>query len=135
MKNDFFFLVFFLVLCVCVCMDLFFCEFYDDFIFLWILWWLNFENLIKFQRTQKISTCKNLSQWSICLNDTLFKVLISFLYSSDSLTGSFNSARKNNELRTHGWNGQLVKTTVQLFAKSIKGLRITNFLWKYLTAY
>ena len=73
-------------------------------IFSWIyFWWIfqepYFANLIKFQKTQKISSCKKLSKWNICLNaihDTLFKVLISSLYSSDSLTASFSTAWQNS---------------------------------------
>ena len=67
--------------------------------FLWILWGLSFGNLIKFHKTQKNSTCKNWSQWSICLNaiyvyDALFKAL----YSSDSFRGGFSTARKSTKL-------------------------------------
>ena len=75
-------------------------------IFLWIYFLLilgerNFANLIKFQKVQKISTSKSLSQWSIRLNaiyDALIKVLISSWYSHDSITGSLSTARKNNKL-------------------------------------
>ena len=69
------------------------------FIFLWILLGLNFANLIKFKKTQKIKACKNLYKWSICLNatyDTLFRALILSLYFSDFLIGSFSTARQNS---------------------------------------
>ena len=68
-------------------------------LFLWILWELNFANFIKFQKTQKIITCKNISKWSICLNaiyDALIQVLISSMYSSDSLPRNLSIARRNS---------------------------------------
>ena len=67
--------------------------------FLWILLGLNFANLIRFKKTQKIKACKNLYKWSICLNaiyDTLFRALILSLYFSDFLIGSFSTARQNS---------------------------------------
>ena len=133
--------------------NLFFLDFFVD------LFFVNFRRteVCKFDqisKSSKISTCKSLSQWSIRLNaiyDALIKVLISSWYSSDSITGSFSTVRKNNKLILEmaswfllfwhifsrilyalfykGWytvlafyNHKDVKTTVKFFTKIIKGL-------------
>ena len=59
----------------------FFCEFWKT---------SNFEKL------KKISTCKNLSQWSISLN-AIYDALFKALYSRDSFTGSFSTASKGKK--------------------------------------
>ena len=57
----------------------FFCEFI----------FCEFRKTSNFEKLKKISTCKNLSQWSISLN-AIYDALFKALYSRDSFTGSFS---------------------------------------------
>ena len=89
----------------------FFLDFFGDLLF------VNFKRtefckVDQISKIQKNSTCKNVSQWSICLNG----IYDSSFWSCPCTPVILLVIQE--EQRTHGWNGQLVSSLLAYFFKN-----------------